>query len=69
MQKQRQLEAAGISRQRLVERSTFQQEQVQASRRVTLLLRHRDSLKKDILKKRALLEKAIQFEVQVSHAA
>lgn len=37
------------------------------SRMQVLLFRHKELLKKDILKKRALLEKELQIDIQVCH--
>lgn len=39
------------------------------SRMQVLLFRHKELLKKDILKKRALLEKELQIDIQVSTSA
>ena len=67
LQRQKQLEVAsvGTSNKRTMERNVSHQEQALLNKRLNLMLKHRDHLKRDILKKRALLEKAIQFEVQV----
>ena len=40
-----------------------------ASRLSTLLYRHKESLKTDILKKRALLDKELQLQAQVQQVA
>ena len=41
------------------------QRRITASRLQTLLYKHKEALKKDILKKRALLDKALQQDVAV----
>lgn len=60
-----------VSRPKVVKmRGETQEEKKKLAMRTklqVLLFRHKEMLKKDILKKRALLEKELQIEIQVSY--
>lgn len=65
-----QSENESISKNRIVKLKDNQEQrrkQQVHSRMQVLLFRHKELLKKDILKKRALLEKELQIDIQVCY--
>ena len=59
-------ERVELKRQRKQETIEEKRRRVAHQRLETLLLKHKDALKRDILRKRALLEKDIAAEIQVT---